>query len=245
MRVAMTNSGPLAVQSLRKVRRGRHVVKNASLCVYQGELVGLLGPRYSGKRTILQTIAGITAASGGEISVDGHDVGKVSERGRRHLGIAHVPGRPDLDGRWCLPNFFAASLFSGKMTVAKRILGALTRSEDLDRRANLESLLEEFFLSRVRNTSVAALSGGERLRCELARACASRPKFMLLDEPFSSIDARAAEDIRYLVRRLPKRGIGLLITDRNARETLDLCDRAYIISDGQIVESGSSQEVVW
>jgi lipopolysaccharide export system ATP-binding protein len=243
MRVAITTGGPLAAQSLRKMRRGREVVKNASLYVYPGELVGLLGPRYSGKRTILRIIAGITAASSGNISVDGHDVGKVSARGRRHLGIAYVPGRPGLDGRWCLSNLFAASPFNGRTTVTTRIQGALTCSEPvLDRRAkNFEGSLQEFFLSHLRNTLVAALSGGERLRCELAHAYASRAKFMLLDEPFSSIDARAAEDIRYLVRRLVERGIGLLITDRNVR-TLGLLDRAYIISDGQIVTSGAPRD---
>ncbi len=223
--------GILAVKGLQKSYRGRTVVQDASLQVRAGEAVGLLGPNGAGKTTIFYMITGLVGADRGVISLDGHDVTGLPMYRRARLGIGYLPQE--------------ASIFRG-LSVEDNIRAVLEVVEP-DRKARahkLDSLLEEFDIARLRKSPSIALSGGERRRCEIARALASSPTFMLLDEPFAGIDPIAVGDIQDLVKHLKQRGIGVLITDHNVRETLGLIDRAYIAHSGRILTEGTPEEIV-
>ena len=221
----------LSAYNLGKSYRGREVVKGASLSVRKGEAVGLLGPNGAGKTTIFYMITGLVPADRGDIILDGHNITPLPMYRRARLGIGYLPQE--------------ASIFRG-LTVEQNVRAVLEVVEpDRKRREReLDSLLEEFNISRLRKSPSIALSGGERRRCEIARALAGRPSFMLLDEPFAGIDPIAVGDIQALVHQLTARGIGVLITDHNVRETLGLIDRAYIIHSGQVLMEGSPQEII-
>jgi len=223
--------GYLAVHSVEKSFGTRQVVRGVSIYVRRGEAVGLLGPNGAGKTTVFYMITGLIKADRGAIELDGHDVTKLPMYQRARLGIGYLPQE--------------ASIFRG-LTVEQNIRAVLEVVEP-DRRkreAELNSLLDEFNITRLRKSPSIALSGGERRRVEIARALATRPNYMLLDEPFAGIDPIAVGDIQDLVRHLTNRGIGVLITDHNVRETLGLTDRAYIVYAGQILTEGSPEEIV-
>jgi lipopolysaccharide export system ATP-binding protein len=207
------------------------VVKGVSVAVRRGEAVGLLGPNGAGKTTTFYMITGLVPADAGRITIDGRDVTRLPMYRRARLGIGYLPQE--------------ASIFRG-LTVEQNILAVLELVEPDKRKrmAQLDDLLEEFNIARLRKSPSLALSGGERRRCEIARALASRPSYMLLDEPFAGIDPIAVGDIQQLVRHLTRRGIGVLITDHNVRETLNLVDRAYVIADGTVLTEGSPEEIV-
>ncbi len=228
---AFGGSGVLAVRGLRKSYRARTVVHEAALAVRNGEAVGLLGPNGAGKTTIFYMITGLVAADAGTISLDGHDVTRLPMYRRARLGIGYLPQE--------------ASIFRG-LTVEDNIRGVLevVEPDRRERERKLDALLAEFNIERLRKSPSIALSGGERRRCEIARALAGDPSFMLLDEPFAGIDPIAVGDIQQLVRHLTGRGIGVLITDHNVRETLGLIDRAYIIHSGRVLTEGKPDEIV-
>ncbi len=207
------------------------VVKGVTLYVRQGEAVGLLGPNGAGKTTVFYMITGLINADRGRIELDGYDVTALPMYQRSRLGIGYLPQE--------------ASIFRG-LNVEDNIRSVLEVVEPDRRRreADLNALLEEFNIARVRKTPAIALSGGERRRVEIARALATRPSYMLLDEPFAGIDPIAVGDIQALVRHLTNRGIGVLITDHNVRETLGLTDRAYIIYSGEVLMEGRADDIV-
>ncbi|MCW2315038.1 lipopolysaccharide export system ATP-binding protein [Rhodoblastus acidophilus] len=221
----------LNVHHLGKAYKARRVVEDVSLNVRRGEAVGLLGPNGAGKTTVFYMITGLVKPDKGMIELDGHDVTGLPMYRRARLGIGYLPQE--------------ASIFRG-LTVEENIRAVLEIAEpDRGRRAQqLEALLEEFDIKRLRHSPSIALSGGERRRCEIARALASNPSFMLLDEPFAGIDPIAVGDIQDLVHHLKGRGIGVLITDHNVRETLGLIDRAYIIHSGHVLTEGGPDEIV-
>jgi lipopolysaccharide export system ATP-binding protein len=221
----------LAAHGVEKTFGNRKVVKGASLYVRRGEAVGLLGPNGAGKTTVFYMITGLINADRGRIEIDGHDVTRLPMYQRARLGIGYLPQE--------------ASIFRG-LNVEENIRSVLEVVEPDKRRreADLNGLLEEFNIARLRKTPTIALSGGERRRVEIARALATRPNYMLLDEPFAGIDPIAVGDIQELVRHLTNRGIGVLITDHNVRETLGLTDRAYIIYSGEVLMEGSPEEIV-
>ena len=224
-------AGALAVYNLGKSYSGRAVVKDVSIHVRRGEAVGLLGPNGAGKTTVFYMITGLVRPDKGAIELDGHDVTALPMYQRARLGIGYLPQE--------------ASIFRG-LNVEDNIRAVLevTEPNRKAREAMLDSLLEEFDIARLRKSPSIALSGGERRRCEIARALAGKPSFMLLDEPFAGIDPIAVGDIQDLVRHLKGRGIGVLITDHNVRETLGLIDRAYIIHSGHVLTSGTPEEIV-
>jgi lipopolysaccharide export system ATP-binding protein len=224
-------AGYLAVHSVEKSFGSRHVVRGVSIYVRRGEAVGLLGPNGAGKTTVFYMITGLIPVDRGTIELDGHDVTKLPMYQRARLGIGYLPQE--------------ASIFRG-LTVEQNIRAVLEVVEPSKkkREAELTSLLEEFNIARLRKTPSIALSGGERRRVEIARALATRPNYMLLDEPFAGIDPIAVGDIQDLVRHLTNRGIGVLITDHNVRETLGLTDRAYIVYAGEILTEGNPDEIV-
>jgi lipopolysaccharide export system ATP-binding protein len=223
--------GYLAVHSVEKSFGSRQVVRGVSIYVRRGEAVGLLGPNGAGKTTVFYMITGLIKADRGAIELDGHDVTQLPMYQRARLGIGYLPQE--------------ASIFRG-LTVEQNIRAVLEVVEPSKkkREAELNSLLDEFNITRLRRTPSIALSGGERRRVEIARALATRPSYMLLDEPFAGIDPIAVGDIQDLVRHLTNRGIGVLITDHNVRETLGLTDRAYIVYAGEILTEGSPDEIV-
>ena len=223
--------GWLTAHEVRKSYGRRNVVKGVSLAVGRGESVGLLGPNGAGKTTVFYMITGLVPSDGGNVYIDGQDVTKLPMYRRSRLGIGYLPQE--------------ASIFRG-LTVEQNIMAVLEVVEPKKkaRQEQLDSLLEEFSITRLRKSPSIALSGGERRRCEIARALASRPSFMLLDEPFAGIDPIAVGDIQQLVRHLTQRGIGVLITDHNVRETLSLIDRAYIVFDGQVLTQGKPKEII-
>ena len=225
------SDGVLAIQHIRKAYKARRVVEDVSLTVRRGEAVGLLGPNGAGKTTTFYMITGLVRPDAGTIALDGHDVTSLPMYRRARLGIGYLPQE--------------ASIFRG-LSVEDNIRAVLEISEHdkAKRERELDGLLEEFDLARLRKSPSVALSGGERRRCEIARALANRPSFMLLDEPFAGIDPIAVGDIRVLVQHLKRRGIGVLITDHNVRETLGLIDRAYIIHAGQVLTSGTPEAIV-
>ena len=224
-------AGRLAVRSVIKSFKKRTVVRGVSLDLRRGEAVGLLGPNGAGKTTVFYMITGLIHADEGSITIDGKDVTNLPMYRRARLGIGYLPQE--------------ASIFRG-LTVEQNILAVLETVEAnrRERHRQLDALLEEFRITRLRTSPAMRLSGGERRRVEIARALASRPSFMLLDEPFAGIDPIAVNDIRALVRHLTQRGIGVLITDHNVRETLDLVSRAYIIHDGMVLTHGTAQEII-
>jgi len=225
------HEGTLLAVGLVKSFGGRRVVNDVSIGLRRGEAVGLLGPNGAGKTTAFYMIVGLIKADAGEIILDGHDVTSLPMYRRARLGIGYLPQEP--------------SIFRG-LTVENNIRAVLEAVEP-DRAAReeqLDRLLQEFDIERVRRSPSIALSGGERRRVEIARALATRPSFMLLDEPFAGIDPIAVGDIRALVRHLTGRGIGVLITDHNVRETLGLVDRAYIVHSGSILMEGGPDEIV-
>jgi lipopolysaccharide export system ATP-binding protein len=224
-------AGYLAVHSVEKSFGSRQVVRGVSIYVRRGEAVGLLGPNGAGKTTVFYMITGLIKADRGAIELDGHDVTKLPMYQRARLGIGYLPQE--------------ASIFRG-LTVEQNIRAVLEVVEPnrKKREHELNSLLDEFNIQKLRKSPSIALSGGERRRVEIARALATRPNYMLLDEPFAGIDPIAVGDIQDLVRHLTNRGIGVLITDHNVRETLGLTDRAYIVYAGEILTEGSPEEIV-
>jgi lipopolysaccharide export system ATP-binding protein len=228
---AYGREGWLTISNVQKSYRSQMVVKGVSLEASRGEAVGLLGPNGAGKTTVFYMITGLVSADAGRITLDGRDVTRLPMYRRARLGIGYLPQE--------------ASIFRG-LTVEQNIMAVLELVEGNRRRRKeqLDSLLEEFGIAHKRRAPSIALSGGERRRCEIARALATRPSFMLLDEPFAGIDPLAVTDIQKLVRQLTTRGIGVLITDHNVRETLSLVDRAYIIYDGQVLTHGKPREII-
>jgi lipopolysaccharide export system ATP-binding protein len=229
-RLVAANSG-LSARNLGKSFNRRPVVRDVSLTVQRGEAVGLLGPNGAGKTTCFYMITGLIAPDTGSILLDGHDIARLPMYRRSRLGLGYLPQEP--------------SIFRG-MTVEGNIRSVLELSEPVaeNREAALDDLLAEFSITHLRRTPAIALSGGERRRVEIARALASRPSFMLLDEPLAGIDPIAVDEIRDLVFHLKDRGIGVLITDHNVRETLDLIDRAYILHEGRVLMEGHPSEIV-
>jgi lipopolysaccharide export system ATP-binding protein len=221
----------LATHGVEKSFGGRKVVKGVTIYVRRGEAVGLLGPNGAGKTTVFYMITGLINADRGRIELDGYDVTALPMYQRARLGIGYLPQE--------------ASIFRG-LNVEENIRAVLEVVEPDRRRreADLNALLEEFNITRLRKTPTIALSGGERRRVEIARALATRPSYMLLDEPFAGIDPIAVGDIQQLVRHLTNRGIGVLITDHNVRETLGLTDRAYIIYSGEVLMEGRPDDIV-
>jgi lipopolysaccharide export system ATP-binding protein len=227
----LPGGGGLTATSVGKVYRKRPVVRNVTVSVRRGEVVGLLGPNGAGKTTTFYMIVGLVRPDTGSISLDGHDITGLPMFRRARLGIGYLPQE--------------ASVFRG-LNVEQNIMAALEVVEaDPDRREQmLDELLAEFGILHLRRTAALALSGGERRRVEIARALATQPAYILLDEPLAGIDPIAVGEIRDLVAHLKDRGIGVLITDHNVRETLEIIDRAYIMHDGQVLMEGAPEEVV-
>jgi lipopolysaccharide export system ATP-binding protein len=221
----------LVVDAIEKKYRKKIVLRGISMQIRKGEIVGLLGPNGAGKTTGFYAMIGLIKPDSGRILLDGHDITHMPMYRRSRLGIGYLPQE--------------SSIFRG-MTVEENIWSVLEICEpnSMKRNEKLESLLDEFSIQHLRQSSALALSGGERRRVEIARALASSPSYILLDEPFAGIDPIAIADIRNLVSHLKDRNIGVLITDHNVRETLDIIDRAYIIHDGQVLMSGTPQEIV-
>lgn len=226
-------SGPagLQVKSLRKSYRKRPVIRDVSLELGRGEVVALLGPNGSGKTTCFYSIAGLVTPEGGQVMIEGRDVTSLPMYRRAKLGIGYLPQE--------------MSIFRG-MSVEDNITSILEIAvpNRTKRRERLEELLSEFSIEHLRRAPAMALSGGERRRAEIARCLAAGPKYVLLDEPFAGVDPIAVGEIRTLVAELKTRGIGVLITDHNVRETLEIVDRAYILHDGKVLMSGTTDEVV-
>lgn len=229
-RLVTDNTG-LVASNLGKAFKKRPVLREVSLSVQRGEVVGLLGPNGAGKTTSFYIMTGLISPDYGTILLDGEDITGLPMYRRSRLGIGYLPQE--------------ASIFRG-LSVENNIRAMLEVSEPLadQREARLEDLLAEFSVTHLRRTPALALSGGERRRVEIARALASNPSFMLLDEPLAGIDPIAVSDIRELVSHLKDRGIGVLITDHNVRETLDIVDRAYILHDGRVLMDGKPAEIV-
>jgi lipopolysaccharide export system ATP-binding protein len=227
----MNASSGLRARGLGKSYRRRPVVRGVDLELYRGEAVGLLGPNGAGKTTTFYMITGLVQADQGQIEIDGEDVTEEPMYRRARRGLGYLPQE--------------ASIFRG-LTVTQNIMAVLelVESDKSVRLTRLEELLEEFSVTHLRDTPAVALSGGERRRVEIARCLASNPSFILLDEPFAGVDPIAVNDIRDLVKHLKSRDIGVLITDHNVRETLEIIDRAYILHDGQVLMSGTPEEVV-
>jgi len=221
----------LVVDAVEKKYRKKTVLRGLSMQINKGEVVGLLGPNGAGKTTCFYAMIGLVKPDAGRILLDGHDITHMPMYRRSRLGIGYLPQE--------------SSIFRG-MTVEENIWSVLEVCEanSTKRAEKLESLLDEFSIQHIRQAPALALSGGERRRVEIARSLASHPTYMLLDEPFAGIDPIAIADIRNLVSHLKDRDIGVLITDHNVRETLDIIDRAYIIHDGQVLMSGTPQEIV-
>ncbi len=226
-----SGQGVLSARGLAKSYKGRQVVIDVSLSVRRGEAVGLLGPNGAGKTTVFYMITGLVPADRGRIELNGHNVTALPMYRRARLGIGYLPQE--------------SSIFRG-LSVEDNIKAVLEVVEPnkAKREEELEALLDEFSVTRLRKSPSIALSGGERRRVEIARALASRPDFILLDEPFAGIDPIAVGDIQVLVHHLKQRGIGVLITDHNVRETLSLIDRAYIIHGGHVLMEGTPSEIV-
>ena len=224
-------SKKLIAKSLSKSYGKKQVLRDVSLGIKQGEAVGLLGPNGAGKTTCFYMIVGLVDASAGNIYIDNVDITTMPMYQRARLGIGYLPQE--------------ASIFRG-MNVEDNIYSILQVAENDEkvRKEKLEKLLEEFSITHIRKSHALSLSGGERRRVEIARALATNPSFILLDEPFAGVDPIAVNDIREMVTHLKDRGIGVLITDHNVRETLSIVDRAYIVYDGQILTSGTKEDIV-
>jgi lipopolysaccharide export system ATP-binding protein len=222
----------LIAHGLSKQYKDRAVVAGLSLDVAAGEVVGLLGPNGAGKTTAFYMIVGLVPSDGGSIQLDGLDVTRLPMHRRARLGLGYLPQE--------------ASVFR-RLTVAQNILAVLETRPGLNREAReerLESLLNELSVAHIRDSLGQSLSGGERRRVEIARALAAEPRYMLLDEPFAGVDPLSVADIQKSIAHLRNRGIGVLITDHNVRETLGICDRAYIVNRGSVIASGSASEIL-
>ncbi|WP_323781439.1 LPS export ABC transporter ATP-binding protein [Thalassovita sp.] len=221
----------LEIQNLRKSYKTRTVIRDFSMKLNRGEVVALLGPNGCGKSTTFYSVCGLVYPEGGHVLIDGRDVTNLPMYRRAKLGIGYLPQE--------------MSIFRG-LSVEDNISAVLDIAEKdrHKRRERLEELLSEFSIEHLRRAPALALSGGERRRVEIARCLAANPKYLLLDEPFAGVDPISVGDIRHLVADLKKRGIGVLITDHNVRETLDIVDRAYILHDGRVLMSGTPEEVV-
>jgi lipopolysaccharide export system ATP-binding protein len=230
LRLVAENAG-LRALNLGKQFKKRPVLRDVTLHVQRGEAVGLLGPNGAGKTTCFYMISGLIAADSGSVEVDGHDVTRLPMYRRARLGIGYLPQE--------------ASIFRG-LTAEQNIRATaeLLENDSARLEALVEELLAEFGITHIRNTPAVALSGGERRRVEIARCLATHPSYILLDEPFAGIDPIAVGDIRDLVKHLKDRGIGVLITDHNVRDALDVIDRAYILHDGQMLKEGTPDEIV-
>ncbi len=222
----------LYAEHLAKSYSGRAVVKDVSLCVQSGQIVGLLGPNGAGKTTCFYMIVNLVQADNGRVRIDDEDLSALPMHGRARKGIGYLPQE--------------ASIFR-KLSVADNIMAILEPRKDLNKaqkQAKLESLLDEFHIQHIRKSKGMALSGGERRRVEIARALAAEPAFILLDEPFAGVDPISVSDIMDIIRQLKARNIGVLITDHNVRETLAICEKAYIVGGGHIIAEGSAEEVL-
>lgn len=222
----------LSAKNLSKTFKSRQVVKDVSVHINEGEIVGLLGPNGAGKTTSFYMIVGLIPVDGGTISLGETDITKLPVHARAQLGISYLPQE--------------ASIFR-KLTVAQNIMAILELRKDLsraERKQKLEQLLEEFRITHIRDSLGMSLSGGERRRAEIARALATEPKFILLDEPFAGIDPISVLDVKRIINHLRKRGIGILITDHNVRDTLNICERAYIVNQGKIICEGNPEAVL-
>lgn len=225
-------SSVLSARNLVKQYKKRAVVRDVSLSVKAGEIVGLLGPNGAGKTTSFYMIVGLVPVDGGVIELDGQDITDLPMHARAKLGVGYLPQE--------------ASVFR-KLSVADNIMAILEIRKDLDkagRAAELERLLNELHITHIRDGEGQSLSGGERRRVEIARALAANPRFILLDEPFAGVDPIAVGDIQSIVKHLHSRGIGVLITDHNVRETLGICERAYILAEGRVIAEGTPDEVL-
>ena len=222
----------LRAENLQKSYKSRKIVKNVSFEVNSGEVVGLLGPNGAGKTTSFYMTVGLIANDKGEILFDGKDISNLQVHTRARYGIGYLPQE--------------ASIFR-KLTVKENILAILELNKSLDyaaREKKLTLLLDEFHISHLSNDAGISLSGGERRRVEIARVLANEPKFILLDEPFAGIDPISVIDLKHVIRQLREKNIGVLITDHNVRETLDICDRAYIVNEGEIICEGNAQKIL-
>ncbi|WP_370227755.1 LPS export ABC transporter ATP-binding protein [Cognatishimia sp.] len=230
LRVEQGHAG-LQIRNLRKSYRKRVVIRDVNIELNRGEVVALLGPNGSGKTTSFYAIAGLVMPEGGTVMIDGQDASRLPMYRRAKMGIGYLPQE--------------MSIFRG-LSVEDNILAVLDIAEKdrMKRREKLEELLSEFTIEHLRQAPALALSGGERRRVEIARCLAANPKYLLLDEPFAGVDPISVGDIRQLVADLKQRGIGVLITDHNVRETLDIVDRAYILHEGKVLMSGTPADVV-
>ena len=222
----------LSATGLEKSYRKRKVVRSLSLEIESGEVVGLLGPNGAGKTTAFYMIVGLVPCDGGRIELDGQDITRLPMHARARMGVGYLPQE--------------ASVFR-RMTVADNVMAILETRDNLDETAReeaLERLLEELHVTHLRDHLGMSLSGGERRRVEIARALAAEPAFILLDEPFAGVDPLSVHDIQRIARHLAERGIGVLITDHNVRETLGICGRAYIVNQGTVLASGSADEIL-
>ena len=222
----------LSATGLQKSFRGRTVVRGFEFTLEEGEIVGLLGPNGAGKTTCFYMVVGLIAADAGTILIDDRDVTELPMHARARLGVGYLPQEPSVFRR---------------LSVADNILAILELRNDLDadgRSGELETLLDDLQIGHIADQKGVSLSGGERRRVEIARALAAKPRFMLLDEPFAGIDPISVVDIQRIVRQLKSRGIGILITDHNVRETLGICERAYIMSDGAVLAQGAPEDIL-
>jgi len=222
----------LEANALAKAYRGREVIKDVSLSVEQGEIIGLLGPNGAGKTTCFYMIVGLISADRGTIRLQQDDITRLPIHQRARLGVGYLPQE--------------ASVFR-KLSVYDNLMAILETRKDLtqaQREEKAQALLEEFHITHIRDSKGMVLSGGERRRVEIARALANDPKFILLDEPFAGVDPISVSDIKQTIRHLKDRGIGVLITDHNVRETLDICERAYIVSEGRILAEGNAEAIL-
>ena len=222
----------LSASNLAKSFKGREVVRDVSLTIDQGEIVGLLGPNGAGKTTCFFMIVGLIRADSGNVTLQGSDVTELAIHERARHGLSYLPQD--------------SSIFR-TLTVEENILSILqTRSElsSAERDSKLERLLEEFNITHIRKNKGMSLSGGERRRTEIARTLATDPKFILLDEPFAGVDPISVSDIKAIIQQLKDRGIGILLTDHNVRETLDICEKAYIVSEGQLIAEGDAETIL-
>ncbi|MFY8300526.1 LPS export ABC transporter ATP-binding protein [Pseudoalteromonas sp. SS15] len=222
----------LTATALAKSYKGRQVVKNVSLSVEAGSIVGLLGPNGAGKTTSFYMIVGLVPSDKGKVTIDDKDITLLPMHSRARMGIGYLPQE--------------SSIFR-KLTVYQNLMAILETRKDLNkvqREQTLDDLLDEFNIQHIRDSQGMALSGGERRRVEIARALAANPKFILLDEPFAGVDPISVLDIKKIVEHLKNRGIGVLITDHNVRETLDVCEKAYIVSHGELIASGTPESVL-
>ncbi|ABM19789.1 LPS export ABC transporter ATP-binding protein [Marinobacter nauticus] len=222
----------LRASNLAKSYKQKKVVLDVSLEIRSGEIVGLLGPNGAGKTTCFYMIVGLVPADHGRITIDAQDITPLPMHGRARKGIGYLPQE--------------ASVFR-KLTVRDNIMAILETRKSMsraEREAKLEELLEEFHITHIRDSVGMALSGGERRRVEIARALAMEPAFILLDEPFAGVDPISVSDIKHIIRHLRDKGIGVLITDHNVRETLDICENAYIVSGGHIIASGNAEAIL-